>query len=70
MQEASATKKSVDSSESLSNSDSEVQTIRYTKETLLLLRDAELSKRKPEQLGRAWTRIGISVEGLYLILFK
>lgn len=42
---------------------SKTEIIRYPRDFLLDLRDSELSKRKPEQLGRAWVRIGVSNEG-------
>lgn len=47
----------------LSSSAPDVRTIRYSKQSLLDLRECELSKRKPEHIGRAWSRIGISGEG-------
>lgn len=47
----------------LSSSAPDVRTIRYSKQSLLDLRESELSKRKPEHIGRAWSRIGISGEG-------
>lgn len=40
-----------------------MRTIRYSKQSLLDLRESELSKRRPEHIGRAWSRIGISGEG-------
>lgn len=54
--------RSVDSPH-LSSSAPDVRTIRYSKQSLLDLRESELSKRKPEHIGRAWSRIGISGEG-------
>lgn len=57
-------KKERSDSPNLSTSEPDVRSIvRYSRECLLTLRDCELSKRKPEQLGRAWIRIGISSEG-------
>lgn len=53
----------------LSTSEPDVRNIlRYSRESLLGLRDSELSKRKPEQLGRAWIRIGISSDGERLFI--
>lgn len=55
----------------LSTSEPDVRNIlRYSRESLLGLRDSELSKRKPEQLGRAWIRIGISSDGERLFINK
>lgn len=57
-------KKDQTDSPNLSTSEPDVRNVlRYSRESLLTLRDSELSKRKPEQLGRAWIRIGISSEG-------
>lgn len=56
-------------SPNLSTSEPDVRSIlRYSRESLLTLRDSELSKRKPEQLGRAWIRIGISSEGMHAFM--
>lgn len=58
-------------SPNLSTSEPDVRSIlRYSRESLLILRDSELSKRKPEQLGRAWIRIGISSEGMHSGFFS
>lgn len=57
-------KKERSDSPNLSSSEPDVRNIlRYSRECLLTLRDSELSKRKPEQIGRAWIRIGVSIEG-------
>lgn len=57
-------KKDRSDSPNLSSSEPDVRNIlRYSRESLLTLRDSELSKRKPEQIGRAWIRIGVSNEG-------
>lgn len=68
-QETVATsKKERSNSPNLSTSEPDVRSIlRYSRESLLTLRDSELSKRKPEQLGRAWARIGVSNEGLSIL---
>lgn len=62
--DAALTKKERADSPNLSTSEPDVRNIlRYSRESLLTLRDSELSKRKPEQIGRAWIRIGVSNEG-------
>lgn len=59
-----SSKKDRSDSPNLSGSEPDVRNIkRYPRDILLLLRDSVLSKRKPEQLGRAWARIGVSNEG-------
>lgn len=40
-----------------------MRTIRYSRQSLLELRASALSMRKPEHIGRAWSRIGIPGEG-------
>lgn len=35
----------------------------YSRQSLLDLRDTEFSRRKPDILSRAWSRIGINSEG-------
>lgn len=65
-QDVLLSKKERSDSPNLSTSEPDVRSIRrYSRESLLSLRNAELSKRKPEQLnfGRAWVRIGVSNEG-------
>lgn len=63
-QDVSISKKERTDSPNLSISEPDVRNIlRYSRKTLLYLRESELSKRKPEQLGRAWVRIGVSHEG-------
>lgn len=47
----------------LSTSEPDVRTIRYSRESLLCLRYSALTKRRPEHIGRAWSRIGISNDG-------
>lgn len=64
--DALLSKKERSDSPNLSTSEPDVRSIRrYSRESLLSLRNSELSKRKPEQLhfGRAWVRIGVSSEG-------
>lgn len=59
-------KKDRSDSPNLSSSEPDVRNVlRYSRESLLTLRDSELSKRKPEQIGRAWIRIGVSNDGEY-----
>lgn len=63
-QDASLSKKECSNPSNLSTSEPDVRSIlRYSRERLLILRNSDLSKRKPEQLGRAWVRIGVSIEG-------
>lgn len=65
-QDSTLSKAERSDSPNLSTSEPDVRNIlRYSRECLLTLRDSELSKRKPEQLGRAWIRIGVSNEGKY-----
>lgn len=62
-QDATLSKKERSDSPNLSNSEPDVRSIlRYSRESLLTLRDSELSKRKPVYLGRAWVRIGVTNE--------
>lgn len=71
-QDALLSKKERSDSPNLSTSEPDVRSIRrYSRESLLSLRNSELSKRKPEQLhfGRAWVRIGVSSEGKLKCLF-
>lgn len=62
-QDASLSKKERSDSPNLSNSEPDVRSIlRYSRESLLTLRDCELAKRKPVYLSRAWVRIGVTSE--------